>query len=95
MKQKSVAGKATAEQVLKVIRRQTRRHYSAEEKIRIVLEGLRGEENISEPCLRRASRPRYITIGPRNSWRPANAGWAGDTARAATSSRISAKGLRR
>jgi transposase len=43
MKQKSGPGKASAEQVLKDIRRQTRRHYSAEEKIRIVLEGLRGE----------------------------------------------------
>src|ERR1700722_8403590 len=52
MKQKSVPGKPTAEQVLKEIRRQTRRHYSAEEKIRIVLEGLRGEENISELCRR-------------------------------------------
>lgn len=45
-------GKAPAEQVLKDIRRQTRRHYSAEEKIRIVLEGLRGEENISDLCRR-------------------------------------------
>src|SRR5271155_1935684 len=52
MKQKSGPGKAPAEQVLKDIRRQTRRQYSAEEKIRIVLEGLRGEENISELCRR-------------------------------------------
>src|SRR6204780_281112 len=52
MKQKSGPGKAPAEQVLKDIRRQTRRHFSAEEKIRIVLEGLRGEENISELCRR-------------------------------------------
>ena len=52
MKQKSGPGKVPAEQVLKDIRRQTRRHYSAEEKIRIVLEGLRGEENISELCRR-------------------------------------------
>ena len=50
MKQKSGPDKAPAEQVLKDIRRQTRRQYSAEEKIRIVLEGLRGEENISELC---------------------------------------------
>ena len=42
MKQKSGPDKAPAEQVLKDIRRQTRRQYSAEEKIRIVLEGLRG-----------------------------------------------------
>jgi len=48
MKQKSGPGKAPAELVLKDIRRQTRRHYSAEEKIRIVREGLRGEENISD-----------------------------------------------
>jgi transposase len=52
MKQKSGSGKAPVEQVLKDIRRQTRRQYSAEEKIRIVLEGLRGEENISELCRR-------------------------------------------
>lgn len=48
MKQKSGSGKAPAEQVLKGIRRQTRRQYSEEENIRIVLDGLRGEENISE-----------------------------------------------
>jgi transposase len=52
MKQKSGLDKAPAERVLKDIRRQTRRQYSAEEKIRIVLEGLRGEENISELCRR-------------------------------------------
>jgi transposase len=40
--------KAPAEQVLKI--HSTRRQYSAEEKIRIVLEGLRGKENISELC---------------------------------------------
>ena len=51
MKQKSGPGKAPAELVLKDNRRQTRRQYSAE-KIRIVLEGLRGEENISELCRR-------------------------------------------
>ena len=52
MKQKSGPEKVPAEQVVKDIRRQTRRQYSAEEKIRIVLEGLRGEENISELCRR-------------------------------------------
>ena len=44
MKQKSGPDKAPAEEVLKNIR-QTRRQYSAEEKIRIVLEGLRGDEH--------------------------------------------------
>ena len=40
------------EEKVREIRRQTRRKYSAEEKIRIVLEGLRGEESIAELCRR-------------------------------------------
>ena len=44
--------KAPAEAVVKDIRRATRKHYGAEEKIRIVLEGLRGEDNIAELCRR-------------------------------------------
>jgi transposase len=40
MRRKSEPGKAPAEQVIKDIRRATRRHFSAEDKIRIVLEGL-------------------------------------------------------
>jgi len=44
------SAKAPAEQVVKDIRRQTRRHFSAEDKIRIVLEGLRGEDSIAELC---------------------------------------------
>ena len=48
MRQKSGTQKASAEQVVKDIRRATRKQYGAEEKIRIVLEGLRGEENISQ-----------------------------------------------
>ena len=42
----------TAEKVVQDIRRATRKHYSAEEKIRIVLEGLRGEDSIAELCRR-------------------------------------------
>ena len=41
-----------AEKVVKEIRRATRKQYSAEEKIRIVLEGLRGEDSIAEICRR-------------------------------------------
>ena len=43
--------KVSSESVVKDIRRRTRRKYSSEEKIRIVLEGLRGEENIANLCL--------------------------------------------
>lgn len=44
--------KVSSENVVKDIRRQTRRKYSSEEKIRIVLEGLRGEDSISSLCRR-------------------------------------------
>src|SRR3954468_630012 len=50
MRQKSGPVKEPAIQVLKNIRRATRRHFSAEDKIRIVLEGLRGEDSIAELC---------------------------------------------
>ena len=52
MRAKPVSSKAPAEQVLKDIRRATRRHFSAEDKIRIVLDGLRGEDSIAELCRR-------------------------------------------
>ena len=52
MRQKSGPGKPAAEQVIKDIRRATRKHHSAEDKIRIVLEGLRGEESIAALCRR-------------------------------------------
>ena len=52
MRQKSETTKTTSEQVVKNIRRATRKHHSAEEKIRIVLDGLRGEYSIAELCRR-------------------------------------------
>jgi transposase len=56
MSQKSSAPatKPPAEKVVRDIRRATRKHYSAEDKIRIVLEGLRGEESIAALCRREA-----------------------------------------
>ena len=48
MKLKSNQRKASAERVVQDIRRATRRHYSTEDKIRIVLSGLRGEDIIAE-----------------------------------------------
>src|SRR3977135_1651966 len=52
MRQKSGPAKEPAANIVKDIRRATRRQFSAEEKIRIVLEGLRGEESIAELCRR-------------------------------------------
>jgi transposase len=50
MRQRSGTAKPPAEKVVKDIRRRTRKHHSAEERIRIVLEGLRGEESTAELC---------------------------------------------
>ena len=52
MRQHCNLAKDPAEKVVKDIRRATRKQYSAEEKIRIVLEGLRGEDSIAELCRR-------------------------------------------
>lgn len=49
--------KKTAEAVVKDIKRQTRRKFNAEEKIRIVLEGLKGEESVAEKCWREGIAP--------------------------------------
>ena len=93
MRTKSPSPKAPAERVLKDIRRATRKHYSAEDKIRIVLDGLRGEDSIAELCRREG-----IAEGLYYSWSKEflEAGkrrLAGDTARAATSGEV--KDLRR
>src|ERR1019366_1682380 len=93
MKQKSGPGKAPAEQVLKDIRRQTRRQYSAEEKIRIVLEGLRGEENISELCRREGIAASMYYGWSKEFLEAGKRRLAGDTARAATPGEV--KDLRR
>ena len=45
--------KRSSEAAVREIRRRTRRKFSPEEKIRIVLEGLRGEQSVSELCRRR------------------------------------------
>src|ERR1700692_643132 len=57
MRQHSNSAKDPAEKVVKDIRRATRKQYSAEEKIRIVLEGLRGEDSIAELCRREGIAP--------------------------------------
>ena len=57
---KSPPKKAPAERVVKDIRQATRRHFSAEDKIRIVLDGLRGEDSIAELDTRKNLSP----LGP-------------------------------
>src|SRR5271169_6309498 len=52
MRQKSATPNSPSERLVRDIRRATRKQYSAEEKIRIVLDGLRGEVTIAELCRR-------------------------------------------
>jgi len=52
MRQTRGTRKSPGEKLDKDIKRATRKHYSSEEKIRIVLDGLRGEDSIAEPCRR-------------------------------------------
>jgi transposase-like protein len=72
MKLKSNQPKATAEQVVKDIRRATRRHYSTEGKISIVLSGLRGEDSIAELCRKEGIAQGQITLAQLNHLRYAS-----------------------
>jgi len=93
MKQKSGPVKRPAEQVVKDIRRATRRQFSAEEKIRVVLEGLRGEESIAELCRREGIASSMYYGWSKEFLEAGKKRLAGDTARAATSDEV--KDLRR
>ncbi|KRE12505.1 transposase [Bosea sp. Root483D1] len=81
------------EQVVKDIRRATRRQFSAEEKIRIVLEGVRGEESIAELCRREGIAASMYYGWSKEFLDAGKRRLAGDTARAATSAEV--KDLRR
>ena len=71
MRQRDKQAPLSAEETVRDIRRATRRHFSAEEKIRIVLDGLRGEDSISELCRKEGIAQNSTTVGPRSSSRPA------------------------
>ena len=88
MRTKSPTSKAPAEQVLKEIRRATRKHYSAEDKIRIVLEGLRGEDSIAELCRREGIAQSMYYGWSKEFLEAGKRRLAGDTARAATTDEV-------
>ena len=89
----TVLAKDTAEKVVKDIRRATRKQYSAEEKIRIVLEGLRGKDSIAELCRREGIAQNLYYRWSKDFLEAGKKRLAGDTARAATSDEV--KDLRR
>ena len=82
--------KRSPEKVVKEIRRKTRRKYSSEEKIRIVLEGLRGEESIAELCRREGISPNLYYNWSKEFLEAGKRRLMGDTKREATSGEVTA-----
>ncbi|MCT8160030.1 IS3 family transposase [Pseudoruegeria sp. SHC-113] len=93
MRQKPGTRQSHGEKVVKDIRRATRKQYSAEEKIRIVLDGLKGEDSIAELCRREGIAQSLYYSWSKEFLEAGKKRLAGDTARAATSSEV--KDLRR
>ena len=73
--------KVSAEAMVRDIRRQTRRKYSAEEKIQIVLEGLRGEASVAELCRREGINPNLYYKWSKEFLEAGKARLAGDSRR--------------
>jgi transposase len=93
MRQKSGQLGSSSEQLVKNIRRATRKQYSAEEKIRVVLDGLRGEHSIAELCRREGIAESLYYSWSKEFLEAGKRRLSGDTARAATNSEV--KDLRR
>lgn len=93
MSQKSDSPKPSSERLVRDIRRATRKQYSAEEKIRIVLDGLRGEHSIAELCRREGIAESLYYSWSKEFLEAGKRRLTGDTARAATTSEV--KDLRR
>src|SRR5947209_9723929 len=88
MRQASKRIPESAEKTVRDIRRATRRHHSAEEKIRIVLEGLRGEDSIAELCRKEGINQNLYYRWSKEFLEAGKKRLAGDTAREATSDEV-------
>ena len=84
MNKKTVGSKDAADKLVKNIRRKTARRYSAEEKIRIVLAGLRGEESIAALCRREGIAESLYYKWSKEFLEAGKRQLSGDTARQAT-----------
>src|SRR5437868_34240 len=92
MRQASKRVPDSAEKTVRDIRRATRRHHSAEEKIRIVIAGLRGEDSIAELCRKEGINQNLYYRWSKDFLEAGKKRLAGDTAREASSDEV--KGLR-
>jgi transposase len=88
MNKKSVGSKEAAEKLVKNIRRRTSHKYSAEEKIRIVLAGLRGEESIAALCRREGIAESLYYKWSKEFLEAGKRRLSGDTERQATSPEV-------
>ena len=93
MRPKSAVHKSLGERVVQDIGRAARKHYSAEDKIRIVRDALRGEDSIAELCRREGIAQSLYYVWSKEFFEAGRRGLAGDAARAATTDEV--KGLRR
>jgi transposase len=80
--------KKNPEAVVREIKRKTRRKFSSEEKIRIILEGLRGEESIAELCRREGISPNLYYRWSKEFLEAGQRRLKGDTKREATSGEV-------
>ncbi len=88
MRQKPGTRSTASEKTIKDIRRATRKQHSAEEKIRIVLDGLRGEESIAALCRREGISQSLYYKWSKEFLEAGKRRLAGDTARSATTSEV-------
>ena len=88
MRTKAETDSEEAEQRVRDIRRATRRQYSAEEKIRIVIAGLRGEDSIAELCRKEGINQNLYYRWSKDFLEAGKKRLAGDTAREATGDEV-------
>jgi len=88
MRQKSGTSKDAADKLVRGIKRKTRKHYSAEEKIRIVLAGLRGDESISALCRYEGIAESLYYAWSKEFLEAGKQRLSGDTARQATAPEV-------
>ena len=88
MKQKSMNEPDTSEKAVRDIRRKTRRKHSPEEKIRVVLDGLRGEDSIAALCRREGIAESLYYSWSKEFLEAGKKRLAGDTARQATTGEV-------
>ena len=88
MRQKTMSDRDPAEKTVRDIRRKTRKQRSSEEKIRIVISGLRGEESVAALCRREGIAESLYYSWSKEFLEAGKKRLAGDTARQATSEEV-------